>query len=178
MCVNVEICGDSGKSVEQGPAYDSGAPMSHQKPERNWRRALGWIPGASGIGSVVLAALGHPVVLIIGVAVGTAVVMSVLVALGLLLRTSVYGDDVPREQSFRLMRFVTGRAEPPARDFATVPLDVAKEADAHDSHHLGASRAPAALESHALITTVGRVRQRTEHDRERFRSSRIRCNAL
>lgn len=177
MCVDVEICGNSNETVDGEAPYDSHAASSRQRPARDWLRILSWVPGAGGIGSAVLASFGHPVVLVAGAVVGAAVVLSALVAFGLLLRTSVYGDKVPREQSFRLMRLVTGRAEPPAPDFATVPVDVAKEADARDGH-LAISQAPTALDSHALIATVGRVRQRTAHDRERFRPSRMRCNAL
>jgi hypothetical protein len=178
MLVDVEICEYSNESVDNEMPYRLHAASSHRRSPGGWRGVLKWGSRVGGIGSVVLALFGHPAVLVVGTVVGTAVVLSVLVASGLLLWTSVYGDKVPREQAFRLMRLVSGRGEPQAPDFATFPLDVAKEADAHDSHHLGVSRAPAALEPHALIATVGRVRQRTEHDRERSRSSRIRCNAL
>lgn len=178
MLVDVETCEDSSESVDNGMPCCRHVASSRQKSSGGWRGVLKWGSRVGGIGSAVLAFFGHPVVLVVGTVVGTAVVLSALVASGLLLWTSVYGDRAQREQVFRLIRLVTGRAEPPAPNFAAVPLDVAKEADAYDGHHLGVPQAPAALHSYALVASVGRVRQRTAHDRERFRSSRMHCNAL
>jgi hypothetical protein len=78
--------------------------------------------GVAGTGGGLAFTFFHPPILLaISVAVGAAVVLFGVAALGLLLWTLVYGDDVPREQAFRFMRFVANKAEPPAPEFVLVP---------------------------------------------------------
>jgi hypothetical protein len=68
----------------------------------------------------------HPFFLIMAMVVGAVVVLSLVVSLGLFLWTSVYGGEVPREQAFRLMRFIAAREEPRAPVLALVPAQASR----------------------------------------------------
>jgi hypothetical protein len=133
LSIDVEICGDLKEIVEDEIQADPRAASSRHrsagKPARAgrqagrrsaWRRVLS-VVGAGGAGSATLAYCGHPV-LLAAVAVAGVVALFGVAALGVLLWTSVYGDKVPREQAFRLMRFVADRGEPPAPELALIPV--------------------------------------------------------